>query len=39
MNNIKEIINEWPLHHLLGGNDYTGGLEQNAYELEQSERV
>jgi hypothetical protein len=35
MNNIKEIINEWPLHHLLGGNDYTGGLEQNAYELEQ----
>lgn len=35
MIDIKEKISKWPLHHLLGGNDITGGLEQNAHELEQ----
>jgi hypothetical protein len=32
--NIQEIIKKWPRHIVLGGNDITGGLEQNAYELE-----
>lgn len=32
---MKEIIQKWPLHWALGGNDVTGGLEQNAYELEK----
>jgi hypothetical protein len=32
---IKETISKWPLHWALGGNDTTGGLEQNHYELEK----
>ena len=32
---MKDIISRWPLHWALGGNDFTGGLEQNAYELEK----
>lgn len=35
MKTINEKIKEWPLHYLLGGTDTSGGLEQNAYELEQ----
>ena len=32
---MQSIISKWPLHWALGGNDFTGGLEQNAYELEK----
>jgi hypothetical protein len=32
---MQEIIKKWPRHIVLGGNDSTGGLEQNAYELEK----
>jgi hypothetical protein len=31
---IRSRIDSWPRHIVLGGNDATGGLEQNAYELE-----
>jgi hypothetical protein len=30
---IQNKINKWPLHWALGGNDHTGGLCQNSYEL------
>lgn len=30
---IKNKINKWSLHWALGGDDHTGGLCQNAYEL------
>lgn len=33
MKDYKLLINKWPLHWALGGNDFTGGLEQNEYEL------
>ena len=32
---IKKRIDSWPTHIVLGGQDATGGLEQNAYELEK----
>jgi len=31
---MNKIIQKWPRHIVLGGDDRTGGLEQNAYELE-----
>lgn len=33
MNEILQKISKYPTHIVLGGNDTTGGLEQNVYEL------
>lgn len=33
MRDYKTLVSKWPLHWALGGNDYTGGLEQNETEL------
>lgn len=32
---MREIIERWPRHYVLGGTDRSGGLEQNAFELEK----